>query len=288
MSNIENDTKMYIEAYKSVKRNNTDINDTIIIGIINTIEENLEKYGINKYDKDDSSTNAIEYYLLKLSQKAFNIENIFKTPYWYPYRHLPYSNIKESFIIEETIDKIKTEEEVNRFLEWFKIINSGPCNNFDYDIITDNQISDVISQNKNSVRIERQNFYYNFYNPIICWNNDGTLMIMDWVSLKYNIIHEDWIDVYSDFESFYKEFCTPTLYEQLKKDYDLQENVICALMYEIIKFYNDYKDKIEIKGGDIYVDDMLLIDMIWNEDPLFSHMTITHYISEIYNGKIKI
>lgn len=286
--NIEKDTRMYFDTYRVIKRNNTDIDDIMIMGIINTIEENLEEYGIEKYNGTGSPTDEIQYYLTKLSKKAFGI-NILETPYRdYPYKLLPFDDIKKRLIIEETINDMKTKKEINKFLEWYKVVNSGISEGFDYTIITDDQISDIISKNRNSIIIHRQNLYYVNYNPIIVWDNDGTIMIMDWVCLKNDIIREEMIDIYNDFESFYKEFCTPTLYEQLKKDYDLQENVICALMYEIIKFYNDYKDKIEIKGDDICIDDMLLIDMVWNEDPLFSHITITHYVSEIYNGKIKI
>ena len=287
--------EMYIKLRKACDPNVEECDD-IENTIVNVIEENLKYYGIDKYDyknEGGTTTQAFEYYVEEMVKKYYNIPNWFETEYGKRGIYIPY-DLENITKIKNTLNNMKTKDKIIDFLDWYKETETtGLSCQFDYKIITKNEISKVIQTYEHTeIRIDLQDFGYDFYNPIICWLNTKdvpTLMIMDWVSLKNEIDH--WISYNGDSKSFIEKFKTPTLEDEIKEKYPkLHPEVQKALLKEIIEFWNDFKDDIRIIDGDLESigQNMLLVDAIWNCAPLFCNNTIEYWIEKIYNKEVKI
>lgn len=282
-------TIMYIKMYKAIDANTEECCD-LENSIVNTIEENLKFYEINKYDyvrTGATTTEALEYYIDELSKKYLGIDNIFKTPYWQFNRYIPLFNAQTQLDVEETMQNIKTEEKVKEFLDWYKEADGDIS--FNYHIIEEDEISDIIQKHNNgSIRMERQDFYYDFYNPIITWKFDGTLFIIDWVNLKSDMIGENWLDCLE--EEFLEEFGIPTLDEYLEENYELHPEVRKELAKEVKEFYDIYKNDIIIIDdfAESINDNMMLVDAIWNHAPLFCNSTIENLVVKLYKKEIRL
>lgn len=279
-------TKMYIELYRAINDSLEESND-LIQYIINVIRDNLNFYEIDKYTGDGSPTDEIEYYIDEMSKKYLNIDNIFDTRYWKVGQYIP-PDAKEMLEVATIINKIKTEKEVKHFLDWYKEIQSGIVCYFDYEIITRNQISDVIKETEcEDICIEIEDYnWYTGYNPIICWeveHDEPTLFIMDWRCLSHNIAYNGWLVDIEDIESLIKTFSAPTLEEYLYEEYDhLNREIRIALEYEANSFYNMYKDDL-----DNVIDKEKLIDTIY-DDSLFSKSIIKELVMKLYRKEIRL
>ena len=291
MKNMKGTTIMYIQLYKAINEYVEESCD-ITQCIINVIRQNLKYYEIDVYKGDGSPTDEIEYYIDELSKKHLDIKDIFKTPYWKYNRFISY-NAAERLRIEEVMNNIKIENEVKKFLNWYKVKCAGIVEYFDYILINKNEISSTIQQYSTDytpeLRIEIQDFGYNFYNPIIAWENDGTLFIMDWVNLKSSIIREDWIDP-CDIQDFFEQFSIPTLEDYLAKEYDVHKIVRKELQKEVEKFYEEYKDDIKMEDDIAFSisNNMMLVDAIWNDAPFFCNSLIESLVVKLYNKEIKL
>ena len=279
-------TKMYIELYRAINDNLEESND-LIQYIVNVIRDNLNFYEIDKYTGDGSPTDEIEYYIDEMSKKYLNIDNIFNTRYWKVGQYIP-PDAKEMLEVAKIINTIKTEKEVKHFLDWYKEIQSGIVCYFDYEIITKNQISDIIKESEcEDICIEVEDYnWYTGYNPIICWeveHDEPTLFIMDWRSLSHNIAYNGWLVDIEDIESLIKTFSAPTLEEYLYKEYNhLNREIRIALEYEVNSFYNMYKDDL-----DNVIDKEKLIDTIY-DDSLFSTNIIKDLVMKLYRKEIRL
>lgn len=304
---MKNKTIMYIKIYKAISRmiNKNNICDKpneeeldLIQYTVNTIESNLEYYGIDKYNyskEGGTPTEALEYYIETLSKKYLDLENIWDTKYWKYNYYIP-TNPKTRIKIEEIMYNIEEKDEVKRFLNWWS--NVQDCfiiKYFDYKIITKDQISQTIQNSEcEDIRISTQDLGYNFYNPIITWEDHSdipTLFIMDWVCPRSTIVREDWIQEPSDIEELIKEFGTPTLEKYINKKYgDYGKDVCMALKHEVNEFYNIYKDDIIEEDDELWSksERLMLQDAIWGHAPLFSSTQIARLVEKIYNKELKL
>ena len=305
MNEMKDKTIMYIKMYKAINRmmdsnnlrNRSNEEELDLIQyIVNTIESNLDYYEIEKYNYHKSTaTDALRYYIETLSKKYLDLENVWDTKYLRYDYYIPIDP-KKAIQIEETIYKIKKESDVMRFLDWWKNVNDCCIvQYFNYRIINQNEISNIITNSEcKEIRVEIQDFGYNFFNPIIVWENYAdtpTLFIMDWINLRSSIIKEGWMQDSCDEDEFLEKFGTPTLEEYLEEHYgELHKEVRFALEHEINEFYNLYKDDIVIEDGELMVpcDGLWLNDAIWNHAPLFNNNTIGYIVEKLYKKEIKL
>lgn len=292
---IKRVTKMYIKLRKACDPNVEECDD-IENTIVNVIEENLKYYGIDKYDyknEGGTTTQAFDYYVEEMVKKYYNIPNWFETEYGKRCIYIPH-DLENITKIKNTLNNMKTKDKIIDFLNWYKETETtGLSCQFNYRIITKNEISKVIQTYEHTeIRINLQDFGYDFYNPIICWLNTKdvpTLMIMDWVCLKNEIDH--WINYNGDSEAFIEKFKTPTLEDEIKEEYSkLHPEVRKAFLEEVIEFWNDFKDDIRVENGILESIDhnMMLVDAIGNCGPLFCNRTIEYWIEKIYNKEVRI
>ena len=292
--NMKAITIMYIKMYKAID-SDTEESCDLVQYMTNVIKDNLKDYGINQYDGSGSPTDELEYYISTLSKKYLNVD-IFDTIYWQYNIYIPHDNLKEKIELRETMQSLKSKSEVTKFLDWYKEIQSGIVCQFDYEIIDKNEISNII-QNSNCEEflIDIQDLDYNFYNPIICWVDTSditTLFIKDWINLRSQIIHENWIDYPEQIESFMKEF---------KQDYKIKKCI--KLLNEIndsVWITQEIMDKISevFLGGEDLFDDgafslnPILIEKIsdlkkvlkeYCDDPVLSALYFAEFIRKYRN-----
>lgn len=292
-------TVMYIRLFRTLSKAYPTPEEycDLVQGILNVLESNLKDYEIPRFDYNGtggSPEDAMEYYIEELSKKYLGIENIWETKYWKYEIYVP-TNAKIKIEVDKTMDNIKTKEQVNKFLDWYKEqMDCCIVSYFNYTIINKEDISTLVKNHSDKeIRIEIQDWNDDIYNPIICWiiHDPTTLMIMDWRSLKHEA--KDWISGDCIENEFIEEFSLPpTLKEYLEEEYGdtLHKEVRLALEQEVNEFYNIYKDDIYIENDSAFSksDNMMLVDAIWNHAPLFCNQTIEHYVMKIYNGELRL
>ena len=299
-------TKMYIGMYKAIcqygGKDEDDMEDIHMIQqIVHLINENLKYYNIEYYDEykhGTTPTEALEDYIDQLSKKYLNVDNIWEHPLWT--RSLfPYNATVEKVEERKIMNNIKTEKQVKEFLDWWKEeMDCCLVQYFDYTIINKNDIEKTITSTEYDdliIQISDYGWLQPEYNPIITWVNsaDGRcLYIMDWKSLKTEMVDEGWICDNTTLKDFKEKFgIKPTLEEYVRNQYsNLHPEVQNALIKEVKEFYDAYKDDIYMENDCAFSksDNMMLVDAIWNHAPLFCNSTINHIIEKIYNKEIKI
>lgn len=111
--------------------------------------------------------------------------------------------------VRNILYNIKSKEKIIEVLEWYKKQTCGICNEFAYEIITLEEIEEIIKEYKSIVGVIHVSIIQSNVtpNPIFWWLFDGLeyLQIYDWISFRYALAYNGWLDD-DDIEDFIIEF----------------------------------------------------------------------------------